>query len=340
MVRRGAIQTYWNDCIIGPFRIKPALRRPCGASLIPSGITRAGTEIQGDQGMRWKGRRQSTNVEYRGSAGRGGRGARGMKIGGGGMVGVLVIAGIMMLLGQNPMSLLSQVVTTGGGAGGGTATSTGEVVDKNDPRVQFINVVLADTEEIWADEFQRLGRRYIEPELVYYRESVSSGCGMAGAETGPFYCPADQKIYIDLSFFDQLAGQLNAPGDFAQAYVVAHEVGHHVQNLLGDSDRLHSKRGLVSKAEYNRLSVKLELQADFYAGLWAHHAQKRFNILERGDVQEALGAAERSRRRPPPTARNRDRRSPHVHARNFSPTSGVVSARIRNRRHSTGRHLQ
>jgi predicted metalloprotease len=155
----------------------------------------------------------------------------------------------------------------------------------------FVSVVLADTEDTWHALFQKMGGTYKEPNLVLFSDAVQSACGRAGASTGPFYCPADSKVYIDLSFYRDLRERHSAPGDFAQAYVIAHEIGHHVQNLLGTSRKVQSMRGRISQEEYNALSVRLELQADFYAGLWAHHANRSRHILEAGDVEEALGAA-------------------------------------------------
>jgi predicted metalloprotease len=155
----------------------------------------------------------------------------------------------------------------------------------------FTKVVLADTEDVWNRLFAENGMDYEEPRLVLFSGSDQSGCGFASAATGPFYCPSDSKVYIDLSFFQELSNRFNAPGDFAMAYVVAHEVGHHVQHLLGITNKVHALKGSVSETEYNRMSVKLELQADFLAGVWAHHAQKAKQILEEGDIEEALGAA-------------------------------------------------
>lgn len=157
---------------------------------------------------------------------------------------------------------------------------------------QFVSVVLAETEDVWNKLFTEAGSTYREPTLALFHSATDAeGCGFASAAAGPFYCPADQKVYIDLSFYDELKNRFNAPGDFAMAYVIAHEVGHHVQNLLGISDKLQSARGRVSEKEYNKLSVKLELQADFFAGVWAHHTQKMKNILDPGDIEEALNAA-------------------------------------------------
>jgi predicted metalloprotease len=167
------------------------------------------------------------------------------------------------------------------------------VVDPQDEeRAAFVKVVLADTEDVWNKLFQQNGRKYEEPTLVLFRGRVESACGLADAAVGPFYCPADRKVYVDLQFFEELKQKLGAPGDFAQAYVIAHEVGHHVQNLLGTSDWVHEQRERLSKTQYNQLSVRLELQADFYAGVWAHHAQRLQNILETGDIEEAMRAAE------------------------------------------------
>jgi len=160
-----------------------------------------------------------------------------------------------------------------------------------DEHGEFVSVVLADTEDVWSLLFRQMGRTYREPELVLFDGQVRSACGFASAAVGPFYCPGDQRAYLDLRFFDDLAQRLDAPGDFAQAYVIAHEIGHHVQNLLGISDSVLRQRGGVSEEEFNELSVRLELQADFFAGVWAHHAHNAWNILEEGDVEEALRAA-------------------------------------------------
>ena len=160
-----------------------------------------------------------------------------------------------------------------------------------DEKGHFVSVVLADTEDVWNKLFADAGSNYKEPTLVLFSGAVHSACGSASSATGPFYCPGDEKVYIDLSFYDELQTKFGAPGDFAMAYVVAHEVGHHIQNILGTSNKLDRARGRVSQEEYNQLSVRLELQADFYAGVWAHHAQRMKNILEEGDIKEALNAA-------------------------------------------------
>ncbi len=231
--------------------------------------------------MRWEGRRESTNVEDRRGVGR-----RPVALAGG--LGTLVLVAVLALMGVNPLKLLESGVLGGGDAGGGEAVA---VSPEEDRLKQFVAVVLADIEEVWHDEFQRMGMTYEEPKLVVFTGQVQSGCGFAAAQVGPFYCPADRTVYIDLSFFRQMKEQFSAPGDFAQAYVIAHEVGHHVQNLLGISDQVQGARGRVSEAEHNRLMVMLELQADFFAGYWAQRGQEKFKFLEPGAVEEALGAA-------------------------------------------------
>ncbi len=228
--------------------------------------------------MRWKGRRQSDNVE---DVGRGG----GRTIVGGG-IGVLIIAAIVYFMGGDPNQILQQ-------AGTGVQTTNEALEDSPERREakEFASVVLGDTEDVWNKLFADMGEQYKEPKLTLFTGEVQSACGMAGAATGPFYCSADDKVYIDLSFYDVLKNKLNSPGDFAMAYVIAHEVGHHVQHLMGITDKVHAMRERLSEAEYNKLSVKLELQADFFAGVWAHHAQQMKNILEEGDIEEALNAA-------------------------------------------------
>jgi predicted metalloprotease len=229
--------------------------------------------------MLWKGQRQSDNVEDR----RGMSGG-GMAIGGG--LGGIVLLVIALLLGADPRQLLEQ---RGVDPSSGTTTSR-PTNPQEDELKQFSATVLASTEDVWTDIFRQQGRTYTKPTLVLFTEAVRSACGEAGAAVGPFYCPGDQKLYLDLSFFNDLQTRFRAPGDFAQAYVIAHEVGHHVQNLLGTMDRVDSVRGRMSEAEANQLSVRLELQADFLAGVWAHYAQQK-GILEAGDIEEALGAA-------------------------------------------------
>jgi len=230
--------------------------------------------------MLWKGQRQSDNVEDR----RGMSGG-GMAIGGG--LGGIVLLVIALLLGADPRQLLEQ--SRGVDPSSGTTTSR-PTNPQEDELKQFSATVLASTEDVWTDIFRQQGRSYSKPTLVLFTEAVRSACGEAGASVGPFYCPGDQKLYLDLSFFNDLQTRFRAPGDFAQAYVIAHEVGHHVQNLLGTMDKVDSVRGRMSEAEANQLSVRLELQADFLAGVWAHYAQQK-GILEAGDIEEALGAA-------------------------------------------------
>lgn len=227
--------------------------------------------------MRWKGRRQSTNVEDRRKIG-------GKAVMGG--LGTLVLLAVVYFMGGDPAALLESGALSGGG-GGGQATLSAE----DEELGKFAGVVLADTEEIWHEEFRKIGRTYVEPKLVLFSGQVRSACGFAGAQVGPFYCPADSTIYIDLTFFRELKQKFGAPGDFAQAYVIAHEVGHHVQNLLGVSAQMAEARRELTKEEYNQYSVMAELQADFYAGYWARRGQQKFNFLEEGDLEEAIRAA-------------------------------------------------
>lgn len=236
--------------------------------------------------MRWKGGRESNNVEDRRSGGGMGRG-----IAGGG-IGVIVIAVAAMFLGVDPALVMSVLEGTQSGAQPGiSAQAPAQKPPANDAQAQFVSVVLADTEDTWRTLFQKDGGQYRESKLVLFRGAVQSACGHAQAAMGPFYCPGDEKVYIDLAFFDDLQKRFSAPGDFAQAYVIAHEIGHHVQNLMGISGKVHAARQRVSETEYNQLSVRLELQADCLSGIWAHHADRTRQILESGDVEEALGAA-------------------------------------------------
>jgi hypothetical protein len=186
-------------------------------------------------------------------------------------------------MGYNPLALLDTQ----------SQTRTNTVVSKSsdDRSAQFVAAILGQTEEVWTKIFEQKGLTYPKPKLVLFRGSVKSGCGYADAQVGPFYCPVDQKVYLDLSFFDELAQRHNAPGDFAQAYVIAHEIGHHVQNQLGTLDKAHSFQEKSSKAKGNAMQVKVELQADCYAGVWAYHTQKDRGVLEEGDIEEALNAA-------------------------------------------------
>jgi len=232
--------------------------------------------------MRWRGGRRSTNIEDR-------RGARAPKLLGGG-IGTIVLVLVAMYFGVDPRPLL-QVVQ--GGAGTGPTTGTRPTAEdlKDDPLADMVTVVVGDTEDVWGEIFAAQGRRYKPPTLVMFTNATSSACGLGQAAMGPFYCPADQKAYIDLSFYDQMRTRFRAPGDFAQAYVIAHEIGHHVQNLLGISGKVHQMKQRLSQAEANALSVRLELQADCFAGVWAIRADRARNILESGDVEEALNAA-------------------------------------------------
>ena len=233
--------------------------------------------------MRWEGSRKSSNVEDR----RGMRVGRGVKTGG---IGMVLLALVAMYFGVDPSVILEQVAPSQMSTeapGGSVPGSEGQP----DPLAEFVAVVLADTEDTWNELFRQAGETYQEPTLVLFTDAVNSACGYAQAAVGPFYCPADQKVYIDLGFYRDLKERHQAPGDFAQAYVIAHEIGHHVQNLLGISGQVQQRRSQVSQAEANQLSVRLELQADCLAGIWAHHAQRTRQILEQGDIEEALNAA-------------------------------------------------
>ena len=230
--------------------------------------------------MRWQGRQGSDNVEDR-------RGTRTTRAAGGIGIGSILIAIVVWLLGGDGFQVLQQA--------GANQPQTQEVQvqasAEEEELAAFVKVVLKDTEDTWNKVFpEQLGKRYEEPILVLFTGQVSSACGSASAATGPFYCPGDNKLYIDLSFYQQLKNQFKAPGDFAMAYVVAHEVGHHVQNLLGYTRQMQSQRGRISEKEYNQLSVRLELMADFLAGVWAHNQQNN-NFLQEGDIEEAMRAA-------------------------------------------------
>ena len=227
--------------------------------------------------MLWQGRRQSSNVDDRR-----GIGAGGLAIGGG-VIGVIALI-INLLMGGDPSQIPEMLPQQQ------SQPMSPEQQAADDERAQFVKVVLAETEDVWNSILQKQGQNYPEPTLVLFRDIVQSGCGNASSASGPFYCPPDQKLYIDLSFYEELQSRFNAPGDFAMAYVVAHEVGHHLQNLMGTTEKMARERQRLSESAYNRLSVKLELQADFFAGVWAHYAN-RAKILEAGDIQEALNAA-------------------------------------------------
>jgi predicted metalloprotease len=232
--------------------------------------------------MRWRGGRRSSNIEDR-------RGASAApKLLGGG-IGTIVLILVAMYFGVDPTPLLQDMQRSPSASTSGTRPTAEDL--KNDPLADMVSVVVADTEDVWSTIFAAQGRRYIEPTLVMFTGATRSACGLGQAAMGPFYCPTDQNVYIDLSFYDQMRARFKAPGDFAQAYVIAHEIGHHVQNLLGVSDQVHSMKQRVSQVEGNALSVRLELQADCLAGIWANHADKARNIIEDGDIDEALNAA-------------------------------------------------
>ena len=225
--------------------------------------------------MQWRGRRESGNIEDR-------RGITGGHVAFGG-IGGLIIAAVVYFLGGNPSDVLQQP---------DQSSQNGYTNNANDTLEHYIGVVLADTEDVWDSLFNSMHRQYNKPTLVIFSGETDAGCGYASAATGPFYCPADQKVYIDLSFANELSERFGASnGDFAMAYVLAHEVGHHVQNLLGITEKMDRMRSQLSESEYNKLSVKLELQADFLAGVWAHYDQKMKHVLDAGDVNEALSAA-------------------------------------------------
>lgn len=229
--------------------------------------------------MQWRGRRQSTNVDDQ--RGRGGAGPMAFK---GGLGTVAVVIVISLILGKNPLALLQEMQGGDGGAPTEQQQTDYQPTPEEEELSQFVRVVLAETEDVWNTRIQD----YREPTLVLFTNQVESACGSASSATGPFYCSEDEKVYIDLGFYEDLKNRFQAPGDFAQAYVVAHEVGHHVQHLMGITDKVHASRSRLSEEEYNKLSVKLELQADFLAGVWAHDSKK---ILEAGDIEEALNAA-------------------------------------------------
>jgi len=238
--------------------------------------------------MRWEGGRESSNVEDRRGAGGGlgGFGLGGRSIG----IGTVVVALIGgWIFGINPLTMLN--LLTGGGDGAPVAQAPAHAPPPDDREAAFVSTVLANTEDVWGQLLQGQGGGYRAPKLVLYRGATPTGCGRGQAAMGPFYCPSDQRVYLDLDFFDTLNRRLGAPGDFAQAYVIAHEVGHHVQNLMGITDRVEQLRGQQSEAQANAVSVRVELQADCLAGVWAHHSQQTKGWLEGGDVEEALNAA-------------------------------------------------
>jgi uncharacterized protein len=230
--------------------------------------------------MRWQGRRQSDNVEDR----RGVSG-RGLAVGGG--LGGLILVVLYFLLGGNPSDITN--VQVGDQTSSGTAGATLSAHDKE--MGEFVSTVLASIEDVWRARFQEMGKTYVAPKLVLFSGQIDSACGYAGASSGPFYCPGDSKVYMDLSFLEDMQRQLGAPGDFATAYVIAHEIGHHVQNLLGINDQVMAMRGRMTEKEYNKVSVRMELQADFLAGVWAHYARQELNFIESGDIEEGINAA-------------------------------------------------
>jgi uncharacterized protein len=227
--------------------------------------------------MRWQEGRRSANVEDR-------RGM-GTRVAAGGGIATVLLGLLVWFLGGDPTSVVDV------GRGSGSDASPVRVSGEERQLADFVAVVLADTEDVWREQFRKMGRTYEEPRLVLFRGRVESACGFASAAVGPFYCPEDRRVYIDLSFYDELQRRFHAPGDFAQAYVIAHEIGHHVQTLLGISDRVHRQQQRATKTQANALSVRMELQADYLAGVWAHHAEKVRHVLEPGDVDEALRAA-------------------------------------------------
>ena len=259
--------------------------------------------------MLWKGRRQSGNIEDRRGMGGGGMrfpgglgggmGGGGMRRGGGmGIFGILILLGVCWLLGINPLALLSGELDSGAGGGGGyveqpqQSAGGGTVAGPQEEEMkEFVSVVLADTEDTWQELLPQVGTQYRNPRLVLFNGGVDSACGFAQSAVGPFYCPGDEKVYLDLGFFDELSRRFGAPGDFAQAYVIAHEVGHHVQNVLGIEGQVSKARANMSDSESNALSVRVELQADCFAGVWANRAHQERGLVEPGDIDEALGAA-------------------------------------------------
>jgi hypothetical protein len=227
--------------------------------------------------MRWMGNRESNNVEDRRGVGSG-------LIAGGG-IGTIIIGLLYLLLGGDPSVVVNQVIQQV------PQVSTKTTNEKDEKLASFTKVVLAYTEDVWDSIYNERNEFYEAPKLVLFTEQTQSGCGFASDASGPFYCPADKKVYIDLSFFQELSERFNAPGEFAMAYVIAHEVGHHIQQLNGTAAAVQQMKSKLSEKEYNQLSVKLELQADFLAGVWAHHANRLRNILEPGDIEAALNAA-------------------------------------------------
>lgn len=234
--------------------------------------------------MKLEGRRTSDNVDDR-------RGMSAGKVGGLGIGGLIIVGLITWLMGGNPLEVISQsgALPQITGADGGEYTPTAE----EEELAKFASQILAGTEDVWTEQFRAMGRQYVAPKLILFKSAVTSGCGNASSQTGPFYCSADQSVYLDLDFFANMKRDIGADGDFAYAYVIAHEVGHHVQNLLGTLGQAHQKMARVSQTESNQISVRLELQADYYAGVWAYHDNQKYGSLEDGDLEEALNAAKK-----------------------------------------------
>lgn len=235
--------------------------------------------------MRWEGHRQSDNIEDR-------RGMGPIRPGVGiGLGGIVLVLAVSFLTGTNPLQILNMIGGLQDGALPSAVESAGPAQPPQDQLGKFASVVLADTEDTWRSLFSQKGRSYKEPRLVLFTGAVHSACGTASSAVGPFYCPGDHKVYLDLAFFQELSQRLGAPGDFAQAYVIAHEIGHHVQNLLGVAEQVAHRQRQTSAAEANVLSVKMELQADCLAGVWGHHARRERRVIEPGDFEEGLRAA-------------------------------------------------
>ena len=244
--------------------------------------------------MKWEDQRQSDNVEdRRDEGGGGGGGGGGLRVGGRGLgigsIAIALVAG--WVFGINPLTVLGLLDGGGGDPAPQVQQAPAGKPPVTDRQAMFVSTVLADTEDVWRQQFQAQGNTYQAPKLVLFRGATPTACGTGQSAMGPFYCPGDQKVYIDLAFYDTLRTQLGAPGDFAQAYVIAHEVGHHVQNLLGVTAKVDAQRGKISEARMNALSVRVELQADCFSGVWAHQAQRQRQNLEPGDIEEALNAA-------------------------------------------------
>lgn len=229
--------------------------------------------------MRWQNREQSSNLEDR-------RGRTIKRVGGGIGIGAILMAVFALIMGENPLNVLQQLSNE-------TTEQVASPTNKQEEALaDFVGVVLKETETVWTKLFrEQLKEEYVQPKLVLYSGEDNTGCGYAQSTTGPFYCPADQRVYIDLSFYEELQTRFKAPGDFAMAYIIAHEVGHHVQYLMGITSQVENQRQRLSQEDGNKMSVAMELQADFLAGVWAHHTQKMANLLEKGDIEEALNAA-------------------------------------------------